>query len=524
MIPVLYPVVGAGDPRPRPARLGDVALLRLLGGLQVRRRHGRELVRRSTSIRRAREIVVPDDFPLPADGVSIRWPDPFLATEARMQDYKIYAALALLPRQQAQPHRRSTRRAPRLGIIDVGQELPRRAPGARGPRHRRRRRRRDRHPRLQGRACPGRSSPTACATSREGLEEILVVEEKRQIIEYQMKEQLYNWRDDVRPRVVGKFDEKGEWVRTARRLAAARGGRAHAGDDRARDREAHRAPQSPSARHRRAAGARRLHRGEGSGARAGRKIELVRQPYFCSGCPHNTSTQVPEGSRAHGGHRLPLHGDLDGPRAPRPSRRWAAKACPGSARRRSPKTKHIFANLGDGTYYHSGLLAIRAAVAANVNITYKILYNDAVAMTGGQPVDGPLTPQDIARQVAGRGRQAPRRGDRRAGRSIRRAYFAERDPHPSSRRARRGAARAARDRGRDGPDLRPDLRGREAPPAQARHVRRSREARRHQRARVRRLRRLRRASRTACRSCRWRPSSAASARSTSRRATRTTRA
>src|SRR5207253_921885 len=65
--------------------------------------------------------------------------------------------------------------------------------------------------------------------------------------------------------------------------------------------------------------------------------------------------------------------------------------------------KHIFANLGDGTYYHSGILAIRAAVAANVNITYKILYNDAVAMTGGQPVDGPISPGDIARQCAAEG-------------------------------------------------------------------------------------------------------------------------
>ena len=112
---------------------------------------------------------------------------------------------------------------------------------------------------------------------------------------------------------------------------------------------------------------------------------------------------MPDGSRATARHRLPRDGDLDGPRARASSRTWAAKACRGSARRRSPNEKHIFANLGDGTYYHSGLLAIRAAVAAKVNITYKILYNDAVAMTGGQPVDGPITPPDIARQVAAEG-------------------------------------------------------------------------------------------------------------------------
>ena len=104
-------VVGAGDPRPRPARLGDVALLRLLGRLQVRRRHGRELGRRSTSTRARTQIVVPDDFPLPPDGVSIRWPDAFLATEARMQDYKIYAALHYCARQPARTASSSTRRS-----------------------------------------------------------------------------------------------------------------------------------------------------------------------------------------------------------------------------------------------------------------------------------------------------------------------------------------------------------------------------------------------------------------------------
>jgi indolepyruvate ferredoxin oxidoreductase len=131
------------------------------------------------------------------------------------------------------------------------------------------------------------------------------------------------------------------------------------------------------------------------------RIPIARTPYFCSGCPHNTSTRVPEGSRATAGigchvmaiwmdrrHRVHAHG-----------RRRRAVDRPGAVH----DEKHIFANLGDGTYYHSGLLAIRAAVAAKVNITYKILYNDAVAMTGGQPHDGPLTPQDIARQVAAEG-------------------------------------------------------------------------------------------------------------------------
>jgi indolepyruvate ferredoxin oxidoreductase len=132
------------------------------------------------------------------------------------------------------------------------------------------------------------------------------------------------------------------------------------------------------------------------------RVTTVRQPYFCSGCPHNTSTRVPEGSRAMAGigcHFMALWMDrntatfthMGGEGAP-----WIGQA---------PFTdeKHVFANLGDGTYFHSGLLAVRAAVAAKVNMTYKILYNDAVAMTGGQRHDGPLDPAMISRQIAAEG-------------------------------------------------------------------------------------------------------------------------
>jgi indolepyruvate ferredoxin oxidoreductase len=156
-------------------------------------------------------IIVPTTFRLPPDGVSIRWPDPFLATEARMQDYKIYA-------------RCTTARANKLNRIVV--DSPSRAWAS--------------SRRARATSTCARRSTTSASTSAtcaelgirvfkiampwplepegvrefaEGLEEILVVEEKRQVVEYQLKEQLYNWRDDVRPRVVGKFDEKGEWVR-----------------------------------------------------------------------------------------------------------------------------------------------------------------------------------------------------------------------------------------------------------------------------------------------------------------------
>src|SRR5256886_10588564 len=132
------------------------------------------------------------------------------------------------------------------------------------------------------------------------------------------------------------------------------------------------------------------------------KISLQRIPYFCSGCPHNTSTKVPEGSRATAGigcHVMAIWMD----RSTTTFTHMGAEGVPWIGQAPFTNEKHIFANLGDGTYYHSGILAIRAAVAANVNITYKILYNDAVAMTGGQPVDGPISPGDIARQCAAEG-------------------------------------------------------------------------------------------------------------------------
>ena len=127
-----------------------------------------------------------------------------------------------------------------------------------------------------------------------------------------------------------------------------------------------------------------------------------RAPWFCSGCPHNTSTRVPEGSRATAGigcHVMAIWMD----RSTSTYTHMGGEGVPWIGQAPFTDEKHIFANLGDGTYYHSGILAIRACVAAKVNITFKVLYNDAVAMTGGQPVDGPLSPQDVARQVAAEG-------------------------------------------------------------------------------------------------------------------------
>ena len=345
------------------------------------------------------KIIVPDDFPLPPDGVWIRWPDPFLATEARMQDYKAYAALHYCRVNQLNriiidsPN-------PRLGIItsgksylDVRQALEDlgidEAQAA------------EIGIRVFKVAMPWPLEPEGVRNFADGLAEILVVEEKRQIVEYQLKEQLYNWRDDVRPRVVGKFDEKGEWVRphgdwllpphaelTPAMIARVIAQRIQKLDLHPRTMEKLRARVDW------------INAKEAALAR--QKIILNRIPYFCSGCPHNTSTNVPEGSRSTAGigcHVMAIWMD----RATSTYTHMGAEGVPWIGQAPFTSTKHIFANLGDGTYYHSGILAIRAAVAAKVNITYKILYNDAVAMTGGQPFDGPLSPQMIARQCAAEG-------------------------------------------------------------------------------------------------------------------------
>ena len=132
------------------------------------------------------------------------------------------------------------------------------------------------------------------------------------------------------------------------------------------------------------------------------RVTTIRQPYFCSGCPHNTSTRVPEGSRAVAGigcHFMAVWMD----RSTSTFTHMGAEGVTWVGQAPFTEEKHLFANLGDGTYFHSGLLAIRAAVASKVSMTYKILYNDAVAMTGGQHHDGPLDPAMISRQIAAEG-------------------------------------------------------------------------------------------------------------------------
>jgi len=349
------------------------------------------------------QIVLPTDFQMPDGGLNIRWPDPPLVQEERLLNYKLYAALAYV---RANRLNRIVLDAPnaRFGIMAAGKAYldVRQALVDLG---------------LDDAACQrigirlykvGCVWPLEAQGAREfatGLEEILVVEEKRQILEYALKEELYNWRDDVRPRVFGKFDERedggGEWSLPRGRhllpmpaelspaiiakVIAARLMRVGLPDD---------------IRQRMQARVQVIEAKERDNDKT--HIDTLRKPWFCSGCPHNTSTQLPEGSRAVAGigcHYMVIGMD----RNTATFTQMGGEGVPWLGQMHFTEDKHIFANLGDGTYFHSGLLAIRAAIAANANITYKILFNDAVAMTGGQAVDGVLTPQKIAQQVLAEG-------------------------------------------------------------------------------------------------------------------------
>ncbi|KMJ52732.1 indolepyruvate ferredoxin oxidoreductase [Vogesella sp. EB] len=340
--------------------------------------------------------VIPDDFPLPADGLSIRWPDTPLAQEKRVLHHRLYAALAYA-RVNKLNHVTLDSPKARLGIItcgksylDVMQALDDlgidEALAA------------DIGLRIFKVGMVWPLEPEGVREFAQGLDEILVIEEKRQIIEYQLKEQLYNWRDDVRPRVVGKFAEKGEWALPhGDWLLPAAGELTPAMIARAIASRLANIFDSPVIHD-------RLKFYDDKEAQLVQPREAInRIPHYCSGCPHNTSTKVPEGSRAVAGigcHYMAhwIEGD-----STKTFTQMGGEGITWLGQAPFTTTKHIFTNLGDGTYFHSGLLAIRAAVAGKVNITYKILYNDAVAMTGGQHVDGYLDVPMITRQVHAEG-------------------------------------------------------------------------------------------------------------------------
>ena len=329
----------------------------------------------------------PDDFAAPAGGLHNRWPDlPSLTIEARLEA-KLNAVRAFARSNSIDKWIATSPKA-NVGIVTCGKahldlmEALRRldltvadldAAGVRIYK-------------------VGLSFPletTRIDTFVDGLAEVLVIEEKGPVIEQQIKDYLFNRPASERPAVIGKHDASGAPLLSS--LGELRPSRV--------------LPVFAEwlARHKSA-----LDRRE-------RVVDLVapsilsnaadavrRTPYFCSGCPHNTSTKVPEGSIAQAGigcHFMAswMERDTTG------LIQMGGEGVDWAAHSMFTKTRHVFQNLGDGTYFHSGILAIRQAVAANANITYKILYNDAVAMTGGQPVDGSISVPQIARQVEAEG-------------------------------------------------------------------------------------------------------------------------
>ncbi|HTJ92483.1 MAG TPA: indolepyruvate ferredoxin oxidoreductase family protein, partial [Pararobbsia sp.] len=333
-------------------------------------------------------IVLPDDFLMPDGGLNIRWPDPPLVQEARLLDFKLYAALAYVRANKLDRIEIDSPNA-RFGILTAGKafldvrqalcdlgldDATCRQIGIR----------------LYKVACVWPLEAQGAHAFAKGLDEILVVEEKRQNLEYAIKEELYNWPDSQRPRVYGKFDEKdgagGEWsVPMGNWLLPAHYELSPAIIAKAIATRLEKFDLPADVRARIASRIALIDAKERALAKP--RVAAERKPWFCSGCPHNTSTNVPEGSRAMAGigcHYMSLWMD-------RNTSTFSQMGGEGVAWiGQAPFTndKHVFANLGDGTYFHSGLLAIRAAIASKANITYKILYNDAVAMTGGQHVDG----------------------------------------------------------------------------------------------------------------------------------------
>ena len=334
------------------------------------------------------EFVIPD-FDAPPGGLHIRWPDlPGLHIEERLEAKKA----AVLAFTAANPIDRKIFDTPdaRYGIVTTGKahmdlmEALRLLGIDRTEAHR------------LGLDVykVGLVWPLAHDAALEFVREkreVLVVEEKRGIIESQFKEYFYDYPGHKPKRMVGKEDENGlrlvPWTgelspiqlagMVARRLDRAMKGLNLTA----------RAEQLLSGQ---------SHIIDISGAN--------RTPYFCSGCPHNTSTKVPEGSTSLAGigcHFMAVWMDRD----TNGLVQMGGEGTNWISRSRFNGGKHVFQNLGDGTFYHSGSLAIRQAIAAKTNITYKILFNDAVAMTGGQPVDGPISVESIAHSVRAEGAQ-----------------------------------------------------------------------------------------------------------------------
>jgi len=392
-------LTAAGIPVLNPAGVEELITLGLYGfalsrfsGLWVALKVIADTADASASIELSGEpapLAVPADFAMPEGGLNIRWPDDLMTrSEPRLYGWKLPAAKAFhrangLDRVVVEPPR------PRTGLVATGKAWLdlRQALADLGIDDAMAR---ELGLRLYKVAMSWPLEPEGAMAFARGLEEVIVVEEKRGLVEDQLKALLYQLPDGERPRVVGKTDETGA------PLLSASGELEPAAVARALGRRLGDRIASSAFRERLAA----LDAIDEALARY--SPASIRTPYFCSGCPHNSSTVVPEGSRALAGigchylvqgmdRRTATFTQMGGEGAS-----WVGQA-PFVA------DDHVFVNIGDGTWYHSGILALRQAVAAGVNATYKILFNDAVAMTGGQPVDGTLTVPQLTRQLAAEG-------------------------------------------------------------------------------------------------------------------------
>ena len=329
----------------------------------------------------------PDEFRMPEGGLNIRLNDTVLGMEARLHDYKRDAMLAFVRANKLNKVITTGGRNPKIGVITTGKSYldVRQALDELGIDEVKCN---DWGLRIDKIACPWPIGRPELMEFAKGLDLIIVVEEKRSLIEVQVREELYGTANQ--PIVIGKKDEQGNWLFPVKGaldsndVAICIGERLlkYVTDENLKGRVA------------------RLK--EAQQRLAATQDVAVRIPYFCSGCPHNSSTVVPEGSRAYAGigcHYMAQWMDrstLGFTQMGGEGANWIGEA-PFS------KRPHVFQNIGDGTYNHSGYMALRASIASGVNVTYKILYNDAVAMTGGQTNDGNLSVPKIAAQVAAEG-------------------------------------------------------------------------------------------------------------------------
>ncbi|WP_288580052.1 indolepyruvate ferredoxin oxidoreductase family protein [uncultured Methylobacterium sp.] len=333
------------------------------------------------------KIVLPDDFLMPPGGLNIRTPDGILEQEARLQDFKRDAMMAFVRANGLNRIVLSGGRQPKIGIITVGKSYldVRQAMDDLGLDEVKAN---DMGLRLYKVACPWPLSRRELAEFADGLDLVMVVEEKRSLIEVQLREELYG--SAKQPVCIGKRDEAGHWLFPVKGaldpndIAVALGERLlryHRNDDLAG----------------------RVARLKGAQERLAQTADIAaRVPHFCAGCPHNSSTKVPDGMRAYAGigcHYMAqwMDRETDG------FTQMGGEGANWIGENAFSKRGHVFQNLGDGTYNHSGSLALRWAVDTGTTITYKILFNDAVAMTGGQPHEGGLTVDRIAAQVRAEG-------------------------------------------------------------------------------------------------------------------------